>query len=88
MRCSFCSQPLTSEMRFCPFCGTKILTTRNISPETPTERSQPPTVEVIEHRPPPAAPRPKPWLWRLWLVLGLTFILLMLVLIGVFAAGV
>ena len=40
MQCHFCGHPLTPELRFCPMCGTKIMTTRGAVQEIPPARTR------------------------------------------------
>jgi hypothetical protein len=47
MHCHFCGHPLTAEMRSCPLCGTKIMTSRRTVQETPAARTMPPQVRPV-----------------------------------------
>jgi hypothetical protein len=89
MQCLFCGHPLTAEMRMCPFCGTKIMTTRGPVQKTPAAKTTAgPVKRVYRLLEADVAARPKRRRWLAWLLALLTLSLLALWLLWLLQPGI
>ena len=89
MQCHFCGHPLTAAMRFCPFCGTKIMTTRGPVQEIPAASTTAGHVRrVYRLLEPDVAARPKRRMWLAWLLAFLALSLLAFWLLWLLQPGI